>query len=294
MYRNNVKVSIIFMTFLTILFIADIIYAKGKPMIILHDAEFLGSSVTFNVEWQSPFPIINVKISMAGLQKNIEIDEYDNRRNQDGYWGESLLDIKLPANIYYDGNTLPYVIVIEDELGQKSDLMKGKVAVAKKSEKGKARDWDRGRNRDPSRALEDMIGRPSSGQERHDSYNENPAHHDQHNYYEDNSIYAPVMIDNSQTVNLIVEAIPTGVNRQRVFEIIMPPDDVPGEINWHVIDKDGVVVSPPKVIRPQGSNIFHTDPVIFNKGNYNFVVTPNSPEGNTRQSTVEFYIDDAE
>jgi len=59
--------------------------AAGKPDITRHDANFLDNAVNMHIEWQSPNPVTLVKISMPNVEKEINIDPYDNKRNHDGY-----------------------------------------------------------------------------------------------------------------------------------------------------------------------------------------------------------------
>ena len=93
-----------------------------------HEANFLESAVNLHVEWQSPNPVILVKISVVNKEMEIKVDPYDNKRNRDGYTGEVNVTLGL------DRDRIPkepftYVIQLEDELRIKSPLVTGKVDV---------------------------------------------------------------------------------------------------------------------------------------------------------------------
>jgi hypothetical protein len=118
--------------FFTILFIPMLcsksLLAAGKPDITRHEANFLESAVNLHIEWQSPNPVILVRISVVNIQKEIKVDPYDNKRNRDGYSGE------VTVNLNLDRDRIPrepftYVIQLEDELRIKSPLVTGKVDV---------------------------------------------------------------------------------------------------------------------------------------------------------------------
>jgi hypothetical protein len=118
--------------FFTILFIPMLcsksLLAAGKPDVTRHEANFLESAVNLHIEWQSPNPVILVRISVVNIQKEIKVDPYDNKRNRDGYSGE------VTVNLNLDRDRIPrepftYVIQLEDELRIKSPLVTGKVDV---------------------------------------------------------------------------------------------------------------------------------------------------------------------
>jgi len=101
--------------------------ATGKPDITRHEAQFLGGALNMQIEWQSPNPVVLVKISIANIQKEIKIDAYDNKRNRDGYAGEVNFTLNLEGS---PNEPFPYVIQLEDELRIKSDLIRGKVKIS--------------------------------------------------------------------------------------------------------------------------------------------------------------------
>ena len=109
--------------------------AAGKPDVTRHEANFLESAVNLHIEWQSPNPVVLVKISVVNIQKEIKVDPYDNKRNRDGYAGEVNVTLGL------DRDRIPrqpfiYVIQLEDELRIKSPLVTGKVDVPQTKQPG--------------------------------------------------------------------------------------------------------------------------------------------------------------
>jgi len=101
-------------------------HAARRPDVTRHEATFLESKVNLYIEWQSVNPVISVRISMANIEKEIKVDPYDNRRNRDGYAGELNVTLELGP---VSGQSLNYVIQLEDELRIKGDLVRGKVLV---------------------------------------------------------------------------------------------------------------------------------------------------------------------
>jgi hypothetical protein len=112
------------------LFLALLIFnpldAVGKPDVTRHEATFLGGAVNMHIEWQSPNPIVTVRISIANKQQDLKVDLYDNRRNPSGYAGEVNVTIGLD---WIPNQPFNYVIQLEDELRMKSALVTGKVKV---------------------------------------------------------------------------------------------------------------------------------------------------------------------
>ena len=101
--------------------------AVGKPNVTSHEATFLGNGVNMHIEWQSPNPIVAVRISISNKQQDIKVDPYDNRRNPSGYAGEVTVTIGLD---WVPNQPFNYVIQLEDELRIRSELVTGKVKVA--------------------------------------------------------------------------------------------------------------------------------------------------------------------
>ena len=103
-------------------------FARGKPQIVQHEASFLEQSVVIVLQWQSPNPVVRVTAHVGGQKQVVEVDPYDNRRNQDGYWGEVTVEVQAGQPSGTDG--IPYILQVEDDLRQKSERIKGKVRVA--------------------------------------------------------------------------------------------------------------------------------------------------------------------
>jgi len=123
----NQRVTRLFLiTLFILLSFSKSLQAAGKPDITRHEAYFLESAVNVHIEWQSPNPVVLVKISVAGVEKEIKIDAYDNKRNRDGYAGEINVNLGLDR---IPRQPFSYVIQLEDELRIKSPLVTGKVDV---------------------------------------------------------------------------------------------------------------------------------------------------------------------
>lgn len=111
--------------FLALLFLGLDAYAKEKPEIVRCDAQYLDALVRINVQWQSPNPVTFIRAIIGKEQKEVKVDEYDNKRNPDGYWGEATIVTKIAPGMTQDG--IPYLIQIEDDLRQKSERVTGNV-----------------------------------------------------------------------------------------------------------------------------------------------------------------------
>jgi hypothetical protein len=125
MRRKVVLISLAILSIVSLI-IFGISQAAGKPDVTRHEAYFLESAVNVHIEWQSPNPVVLVKISVAGVEKEIKIDAYDNKRNRDGYAGEINVNLGLDRIPH---QPFTYVIQLEDELRIKSPLVTGKVDV---------------------------------------------------------------------------------------------------------------------------------------------------------------------
>jgi hypothetical protein len=99
----------------------------GRPDVTRHEALFLGGALNMQIEWQSPNPVVLIKISIANIQKEIKIDAYDNKRNRNGYAGEFNFTLNMEGT---PSEPFPYVLQLEDELRIKSDLVRGKVKIS--------------------------------------------------------------------------------------------------------------------------------------------------------------------
>jgi len=101
-------------------------YAK-KPMVTRHDAQYLEKGVKITVQWQSTEPIVSVKVAAGKEAKVVKIDPYSNKRNPDGYQGEE--DIVVETETSSSLASISYTIQLEDEDGQRSNLVTGQVKV---------------------------------------------------------------------------------------------------------------------------------------------------------------------
>lgn len=114
-------------------------FAGNKPDIISYDATLLEKAVSINIKWQSVEPIILIKASSGRDEKEIEIDPYDNRRNRDGYSGEASILLRVRRKSFRN-KIISYVIQIEDEFGEKSRLVTGKIKLNKRFFAGEDKD----------------------------------------------------------------------------------------------------------------------------------------------------------
>jgi len=122
------RVSQIFLSTLCMFwFFTQSTQAAGRPDVTRHEAQFLGGAFNMQIEWQSPNPIVLIKISIANIQKEIKIDAYDNKRNRDGYAGEFNFTLNIEGT---PSEPFPYVLQLEDELRIKSDIVRGKVKIS--------------------------------------------------------------------------------------------------------------------------------------------------------------------
>jgi hypothetical protein len=124
---NQGVLRLFFITLFILLFFSQPLQATGKPDITRHEAQSLGGALNMQIEWQSPNPVVLVRVSIGNLQKEIKIDAYDNKRNRDGYAGEVNFTLTLEGS---PSEPFPYVIQLEDELRIKSPLVRGKVKIA--------------------------------------------------------------------------------------------------------------------------------------------------------------------
>ena len=102
-------------------------YASSKPDIIQYQATYHDDMLSINLQWQSPNPVIMVKVYAGREPKEIEIDEYDNRRNPKGYFGETTVVVNLEPGV--ERQAVNYVIQLVDDVGQRSRQVSGKVKL---------------------------------------------------------------------------------------------------------------------------------------------------------------------
>ncbi len=101
--------------------------SSRKPVITRLDTQFLDNNVNINVHWDSPNPVVLIKLLVGPEQKEIKVDEYDNKRNPRGYTGESTVVLNVQPRPGLD--FVNYVIYVEDDLRQKSEQKSGRAKV---------------------------------------------------------------------------------------------------------------------------------------------------------------------
>lgn len=116
-----------------VLAVSKTLPAAGKPDVTIHEATYMEGTVSMHIEWQSPNPVVMVKITIANKQQEIKVDPYDNKRNRDGYAGEVNVTVGLD---YVPNQPFNYIIQLEDELRIKSDLARGKVKTSSSQQPG--------------------------------------------------------------------------------------------------------------------------------------------------------------
>ncbi len=113
--------------------------AGNKPVVVSHDETYANRAISFRVAWQSENPVVMVKIFTGRDQKEIKIDEYDNRRTRDGYSGEVSAIVELDP--MFAEAALPFAIQVEDDTRLKSDEVRGKVQIVRTTKQDD--DWGR-------------------------------------------------------------------------------------------------------------------------------------------------------
>ena len=130
-------------------------YAK-KPEVTRHDAQYLDRQVSINVQWQSSEAVVSVRVAAGKGVKEVKIDPYDNKKTRSGYTGEA--NIVLQADPLMDQESIPYTIQIQDEDGQKSNLITGKAAIPASALATQRDDrWGKERLTGPQGGQKDMI-----------------------------------------------------------------------------------------------------------------------------------------
>lgn len=124
-----------------------------KPEITRHDAQYLDRQVSVNLQWLSSEAIVSVRVVAGKEVKEIKIDPYENKKSRSGYSGELNVVLQTDPTIYQE--SVAYTIQVEDEDGQKSNLVTGKVNIPTGAFAGKEHDsWGK----------EKLVGTARSGQ----------------------------------------------------------------------------------------------------------------------------------
>jgi hypothetical protein len=112
---------------LTVLCLTGIDAEAKKPEITRYDAQYLDTQVSVNLQWQSSEAVVLVRVAAGSEVKEIKIDPYDNKKTRSGYTGE--VNVVLQTDIMEAQEVIPYTLQVEDEDGQKSNLVTGKVTI---------------------------------------------------------------------------------------------------------------------------------------------------------------------
>lgn len=130
--------------------------ARSKPEVISHDGNYANRAVRIRVAWQSENPVVMVKIFAGREQKEIKVDEYDNRRTRLGYTGEVSAIVELDPS--FTDESMAYVVQLEDDARLKSDQVTGKVQIVR----AKKDDDDWGKDKLTSQpTIQTMTGQPT-------------------------------------------------------------------------------------------------------------------------------------
>lgn len=241
--------------------------ARTKPQVIGHDAHYLETSVNINVTWQSPNPVTLIRVIVGSEIKEVRVDEYDNRRNQEGYSGEATVLVKISPAQHQE--SIPYILQVEDDLRQKSEQVMGKVKVPSGAP-NKSEDDSWGRQHLEKHLPAAPAGKPSPT---------GPA----------------------ETVGQIVDAI-QGSGGQISIESIEVYPVAPGtvrfvirinaskpvrEILYAVVDTTENLIIQPQVISPNKSWDGTVGPVSLKPGKYKVVVQAVDQEGNPSSEKLQ-------
>lgn len=110
-----------------------------KPEITRLDAQYLDKTVKISVYWQSTEMVSKVKVAAGKEAKDVNIDPYANKRNPQGYSGQE--DIVLQAEPGASQESIFYSIQLEDEDGQRSSLVTGRVRITETAAKAADDQW---------------------------------------------------------------------------------------------------------------------------------------------------------
>lgn len=101
--------------------------AAERPDIIRYTAQYLDRALHVTLEWQSPYAVTKVRVSAGREVREIKVDEYDNKRVPGGYTGEVTVNVPIEATMFQ--KEVPFVLQVEDELRQKSELVNGRAPL---------------------------------------------------------------------------------------------------------------------------------------------------------------------
>lgn len=128
---KRISWALLFPCFLLSVLVVSAFAAGGKPDVIRHEGTYLDRALHVIVQWQSYNPVAKVRITAGREQKEVKVDEYDNKRNPNGYDGE--VTVVIPVDPALFQASIPYVVQIEDDLSQRSNLISGRADLPKSS-----------------------------------------------------------------------------------------------------------------------------------------------------------------
>ena len=236
--------------------------AGSKPVVVSHDETYANKAVRFRVAWQSEYPVVMVKIFAGKDQKEIKVDEYDNRRTRDGYSGEVSAIVELDPS--FADETLSFTIQVEDDTRLKSDEVRGKVQIvqAKKQDD----DWGREKlasqptGQQPGGSTVQIIDRVVGLMDRYDM--------------------APSL------GNIIINRVGAdGVS----ISTKASDDKALREVSFKIFDITGNLVQQDSV--PMTGKVWEGTSKVFNlaNGNYKAVIQAIDGAGNTSKEKTEFF-----
>lgn len=101
--------------------------AAEKPDIIRYTAQYLDRALQVTLEWQAPYIVTKVRVSAGREAREIKVDEYDNKRVPGGYTGEVTVNLPIEATMFQ--KEVPFILQVEDELRQRSELVNGRAPL---------------------------------------------------------------------------------------------------------------------------------------------------------------------
>ena len=102
-------------------------FAAGKPEVTHQTIQYIDRALSINIQWQSENPVTRIRVTAGTGQKDIAIDEYDNRRNPYGYSGETSVVVPVDPTLYSE--SIPYQIQLEDDLRLRSEQYYGQARI---------------------------------------------------------------------------------------------------------------------------------------------------------------------
>lgn len=240
--------------------------AGNKPVVVSHDETYANRAVRFRVTWQSENPVVMVKIFAGKDQKEIKVDEYDNRRTRDGYSGEVSAVVELDP--MFADESMNFAIQVEDDTRLKSDEVRGKVQIVR----AKKHDDDWGREKVASQPMGQPMGQQPGGS--------TVAILDRVVALADRYDMAPNL------GNILINRVGTdGVS----ISTKATDDKALREVGFKIFDVTGNLVQIDSV--PTTGRVWEGTSKVFNliNGNYKAVIQATDGAGNTSKEKTEFF-----